>query len=410
MADKEDVSLKKYGILIAAVVMQICLGATYSWSVYVQPLREITDHMQGTLQLPFMMFYFIGPATMVFSGALLPKLGPRFCAMWGGVFFGTGWLLAGLGDQNFVYTILGIGVLGGLGMGFAYIVPVATCIQWFPAHKGLVTGIAVAGFGGGAALVSQAADLLMGRLAMSPFQTFSLMGIAFLLLVCGAGFWMENPPGPAIRNSGRSTGKNVLFAPAFRILYASMFTALAAGFCVNANLRELFTGGNLQAGVNAVALFALANAAGRICWGLIFDRVKSAQAIQANLALQAIVLFLAPMILRSDSGLVLFAILVGFNYGGVLVVYAASTARIWGTRRVGQVYSWLFSANIPAAVAPMLAGYYFDRFHSFIPPLWFIAILMTAAAAWVGWQKHRLEGQTELHENKKRPLAASWNL
>jgi MFS transporter, OFA family, oxalate/formate antiporter len=117
--------LKRYLILVAAVVMQICMGATYSWSVYVQPLKTLTGLLQGTLQIPFTVFYFAFPATMFFAGSLLRRVGPRICAVSGGLIFGDGWLVAGFGGQHFLLTVLGIGFLGGIGVGLAYIVPIA---------------------------------------------------------------------------------------------------------------------------------------------------------------------------------------------------------------------------------------------------------------------------------------------
>ncbi|HBG18856.1 MAG TPA: hypothetical protein DDY32_06145, partial [Desulfobulbaceae bacterium] len=139
----------RYIILPAAVLMQMCLGATYSWSVYVQPLKALAGLQQGSAQIPFTVFYFVFPLTVMFAGMLLPRLGPRVCAVTGGLCFGGGWLLASLGVHSFVFTILGIGLLAGIGAGMAYIVPIAVCIRWFPRAKGLVTGVAVAGFGGG---------------------------------------------------------------------------------------------------------------------------------------------------------------------------------------------------------------------------------------------------------------------
>ena len=76
--------MKRYVILVAAVVMQMCLGATYSWSVYVQPLRDLTGLMQGTAQLPFSLVACAFPATMVLAGPFLPRRGPRRCAIMGG--------------------------------------------------------------------------------------------------------------------------------------------------------------------------------------------------------------------------------------------------------------------------------------------------------------------------------------
>ena len=133
-----------------------------------------------------------------------------------------------------------------------------------------------------------------------------------------------------------------------------------------------------------MATFALANAAGRITWGWLFDRGRSTLILQANLLLQASLLLLHGHILRSDTGLTIFAALSGFNYGGILVLYASAAAERWGSQRISQIYGWLFSANIPAAAAPIVAGVAFDRMGSFAPVLWGIGGLMVCGALALG--------------------------
>ena len=375
--------MNRYLILVSAFIMQLCLGATYSWSVYVQPLRKLTGLMQGPVQLPFSVFYLAFPLTMILSGTLLPRLGPRRCAVAGGIAFGGGWLLAGLGGEHFAFTVIGIGLLAGIGVGFAYIVPIAVCIQWFPGHRGLVTGIAVAGFGGGAALVSQIGGYLMSVKGLSPFQVFGGFGVAFLLLVTLAGMTMKAPSGSGDPRRQRLPPAEILGRKEFWILYAAMFTGLAAGFAVNANLRDLLPDKGSWAGITAVSLFALANALGRVLWGLVFDRIRSAAAVQANLFCQCAVLLSAPWVLTSEAGLLCFAFLTGLNYGGVLVVYASSSARLWGDESVGQVYGWLFSANVPAALAPLLVGFVYDRMGDFTVSLSALGLLLLFAALFV---------------------------
>jgi OFA family oxalate/formate antiporter-like MFS transporter len=372
--------MQRYVILAASVLMQMCLGATYSWSVYVQPLKALTGLAQGPVQLPFTVFYFAFPLTMIFAGLWLPRLGPRRSAVTGGILFGCGWWLAGWGGLHFGLTVLGIGLLAGIGVGMAYIVPIATCIRWFPEHKGLVTGVAVAGFGGGAALVSQIGAWRMHSHGATPFETFQLLGMAFMLMVVAAGLCMRNPPGTRLAVTRPFSWRETIARREFRVLYLAMFCGLAAGFAVNANLKELYTGGSLRAGVGAVGAFALANAAGRIAWGWGFDRFGGRVTVGANLLCQALVLLLSAYILVSPAGLLLFAVLTGFNYGGVLVLYASSVAQHWGSAGVGQVYGLLFSANIPAALAPLAAGLLFDAFDSFRPALWGIAALLVMAA------------------------------
>ena len=373
--------MQRYLILAAAVLMQVCLGATYSWSVYVRPLRELTGLLQGPVQLPFTVFYFVFPATMLFAGSFLNRFGPRLCAITGGMLFGGGWLLASCGGSHFAFTVAGIGICAGLGAGFAYIVPIATCIRWFPERKGLVTGVAVAGFGGGAALVSQTAGWLMSSQAWSPFTTFAFFGLIFVCCIGLGGLLMRNPFEEGIAAVPGLALREVVKKPQFALLYLAMITGLAAGFTVNANLKELFPGSPVRTGVTAVACFALANATGRIIWGMTADRLQALPAIRLNLAAQALALFSAPLILTGESGLVLFALFTGFNYGGVLVLYAATVAGIWGYRHVGQVYGWLFSANIPAALAPLLAGIVFDHTRSFSGFLQGLAMLLLIAIA-----------------------------
>ena len=375
-------------VIISALLMQICLGATYSWSVYVLHLRELVNITQAQAQIPFTLFYFIFPATMIFSGVLLDRFGPRFSTICGGILFGGGWILSSFGGDNFIYTIIGNGIVAGIGAGIAYIVPISTCMKWYPNNKGLVTGVAVAGFGGGAALVSSVAGLMLNN-DLTPFNLFGYFGFSFVLLILVAAIFMVNPPDynrTLSKTSQKSVG--ILRDLRFLLLYFSMFAGLAAGFAINANIKELFQSATLMTGVSAVSFFALANAAGRVLWGGMFDRMNSVRVIQLNLLAQAILLFLTPVILTSGAGLQLFATLTGFNYGGVLVIYAGSVARIWGAGRIGAIYGWLFSANIPGAVAPLLAGFYFDKTGSFTLPLFVIGLLMTLAACLLHQYRH----------------------
>lgn len=365
-------------IILSALLMQLCLGATYSWSVYVHPIRTLLDISQTQAQIPFSVFYFVFPATMIFSGTLLDRIGPRLATFTGGLLFGGGWLLSALGAGNFIYTIIGNGLIAGIGAGIAYIVPISTCIKWFPHNKGLVTGVAVAGFGGGAALVSALAGYLL-KLDFTPFNLFAVLGVVFLLLIGFAGIFMHNPPGYAASAKVDIKLSAIIGDRRFILLYFAMFSGLAAGFAINANIKELYSSTTLLAGVSAVSFFAIANAAGRVIWGALFDRFTSATCIQLNLLCQAALLFASPVILTSATGLQLFAALTGFNYGGVLVVYAGSVARIWGADKVGSIYGWLFSANIPGAVAPLLAGFLYDRSGSFTLALYLIAALILSA-------------------------------
>jgi MFS transporter, OFA family, oxalate/formate antiporter len=364
--------MQRYFILFSAVAMQLCLGATYSWSVFVTPLRDLTGLSQAGVQFPFTVFYFAFPLTAIFSGYVMRRLGPGRSAAIGGCVFGIGWMLASFGAHQFFLIVLGIGLLAGIGVGLAYVVPLAVLVQWFPNQKGLVTGIAVAGFGGGAALLSQISGYLIVTQGLTPYEVFGTFGCAFALITTGAGF--------ALRFPGEASSQQVLLLPCrdivarseFRLLYVVMIVALAAGFSVNANMKELFPAGGIATGVMGVSLFAVANAVGRIVWGALFDRTSPLIALRTNLLAQAVVLAASPLLLTSEAGFLTLAIAGGFNYGGVLVLYAATVTHVWGAANVGQVYGMLFSANIVAAPAPMIAGLWYEARGEFV---WFFVAL-----------------------------------
>jgi MFS transporter, OFA family, oxalate/formate antiporter len=377
--------MKRYLILSAGFLMQMCLGATYSWSVFVRPIRELTGLPQGIVQIPFTAFYLAFPVTLLFSGKILNSLGPRRAALAGTALFGTGWTLAGLGGPyTFAAVILGIGLLAGVGVGVAYIVPIAVGNRWFPKQPGLITGIGVAGFAVGAALVGLSGEALMLRAGATPFIAFMVLGIAFLVLGIPSASVMAFPGGVQPVTGPSPTRRELMRSIEMRQLFPAMVAGLAAGFAVNTNLKDLSPAGNPAAGVTAVSVFAVANGFGRIAWGWIFDRRRPSWVIRLNLLAQAAVLGGVAFLVGGLPSLLVFAALAGFNYGGMLVIYASTVARRWGVQHVGQVYGLLFTANIAAAPAPMLAGFSLDGFGSFLPAFVVLALLAVGTALHVG--------------------------
>jgi len=376
-------------ILAASLLMQLCLGMTYSWSLFVKPFRQILGISQAIAQLPLTVFYIAFPVTAVFAGSMLAKRGPRLCAVLGGLVFGCGWMLASLGTQCFAWTVVGIGLLGGMGVGFAYLVPIATCIQWFPERKGLVTGVAVAGFGGGAALVAKVGGYCMMTLGMGPSDVLRNLGGTALVVVCLAGAFMRRPGGSKQQTSTTRSVKSVLSDRVFLLLYLGMVAGLAAGLGVNGNLKELGPRDAAGSGVAAIALFAIGNAAGRLVWGTVSDKFRVMSVIRVNLLSQAAVLLTVAALTGFRGGpsarsFVVLACAAGFNYGGVLVLYANATAQRYGVEHVGRVYGWVFSSNAPASFAPMLAGLVYDHTGSFAIPLAGIAALAIVAVGLMG--------------------------
>lgn len=364
--------------------MQLCLGATYAWAVFVGPLREAAQIGQAMAQAPLAVFYYVFPLTMAVLATLPDRIPPRVKAVTGGILFGAAWLAAGVEGVDIRWTAVWIGVAGGVGVGLAYLVPISTAIAWFPNHKGLVTGISVAGFGGGAALLGRLADYWMGECGWTPYAVFRTFGVAFLCIVPLAGLVLRRPPDLPPDPVARVPARRVLTDPAFWLLALTFTAGLSAGLAINGNLRHL--GASAADAVSLVPLFAIGNAAGRIAWGAAADRMRSAVFLTANLAAWTLLLSAGPTLCGSAAGLQVFAACSGFVYGGVLVVHPAAVVRHWGRAAFTRVYGWIATAHFIAALAPPLAGRAYDRGESFTRPL--LALAAFAAIAGVlCWQK-----------------------
>src|SRR2546430_1753342 len=187
----------RWGIVVAAVLVQLALGAVYAWSVFNKPLQAEFGWSKAQVVLPFEVAIgtiFIGS---FIGGRIQDRLGPRPVAFAGGVLYSLGVLLASLvGSKDQLWLlVLTYGAMGGIGLGAAYITPIAMLTKWFPDRRGLITGIAVAGFGFGAVVTAPVAKALLNGTASKP-HVFLPLGIAYLVaVILGASFFHNPPPG-----------------------------------------------------------------------------------------------------------------------------------------------------------------------------------------------------------------------
>src|ERR1700738_2439992 len=182
----------RWSIAVAGVLLQIALGAVYAWSVFRVPLAKQFGCSVSEVTLTFTISIFVLGVAAFFGGLWLNKKGPRVVALTGGFLYGLGVFLASFSANKLWWLYLSYGVIGGIGVGFAYIVPIAVLVKWFPDRRGLMTGIAVGGFGAGALVTAPVATRLIQSVGV--LQTFAYIGIVFLVVSVVAGYFMQNPP------------------------------------------------------------------------------------------------------------------------------------------------------------------------------------------------------------------------
>ncbi len=372
-------------VVIGALLIQLSLGAIYAWSVFTPSLVE-AGWTKAQTQAVFSTGLAVFAIVMVVAGRMLPKVGPRKLTIAGGVALGLGYLLAGLlPSTNFWVLLIFIGVIGGAGIGLAYVVPIAVGMRWFPDKKGLITGLAVAGFGFGALLWVKLAGEWGHMIAnMGLGATFAIYGVVFFIAVVVGGLWMAFPPEgwqpagwkPAQTTKGGApaTGtidfqsSNMLRTPQFYMIFVTFLFSASAGL-MSIGLMKLFPSQALEAnGISAIqasaicgtamgVFFSLANGLGRIGWGMISDKLGRKTSIIIMTAVQGVMMIAFPFMAGTPALLYLAATLIGFNFGGNFALFPTITADTFGSKFVGQNYAWVFlSYGVGGIFGPIMGG------------------------------------------------------
>ncbi len=373
--------MNRWWVVPGAVLVQMCLGAVYAWSVFTPELKQA-----GWSKMDTQIVFAVGLATfaifMVLAGRLLSKWGPRKLALTGGIVLGAGYVFAGLtGGTDFWSVLIGVGLIGGAGIGLGYVVPIAVGMRWFPDHKGMITGLAVAGFGFGAMFWVKLAGTWGGLIQqLGIAQTFMLYGVAFALLVVTGSIWMRMPPAgwlPAgfklpAQKAG-SGGENytpteMVLTPQFHLIFLTFAVSAGAGL-MSIGLMKLYpmealqaSGFSLQeasaiAGTAMAVFFSIANGIVRVVWGTLSDKLGRKRSVMYMAGSQGIILLLFSSMAGNEYLLYLGAALIGFNFGGNFALFPALTADEFGNAAVGKNYPFVFlSYGVGGIVFPILGG------------------------------------------------------
>ncbi len=392
----------RYVFLAASVLIQTCIGGLYAWSEFVPALKTAHNLTTAQTQLVFGCLIAVFTVSMVCAGRLLNRLSPAWVAGAGGILFGGGYLTASCSGGNFYLLLLGIGLLAGLGTGFCYVCPLAICAKWFPERKGLATGIAVAGFGGGAVVLAYLGEILFSR-GLDVLAVFRWIGLLYGGLILLAALPLRLPP------SQEEPGEAIRFAALVRDRYfwglsLGMLAGTFAGLLVIGNLKLLILSRGIDsaAATAAISAFAVSNALGRVAWGWGADRLR-ARAVPLSLAFLAGSLLLTGVLLHSRVGAVGLSALIGFGFGACFVVYAAQVGSHYGVDHVGAVYPLVFLAyGLSGLIGPWAGGAIYDSTKSYMGSILASAVIVICGAVGSCWLMSVRPKRTHDFENCTR--------
>ena len=435
---------QRWRVVVGALLVQVILGTVYAFSVFVTPLQREFGWDRATTQWAFSLALATFAAVMIPAGRLQDRIGPRKVASFGGLLLGVSFVLGAFlvsGDRPWA-LYLTYGILGGAGIGFAYVCPIASAVKWFPDRKGLITGVAVAGFGGGALFFAGPASALL----LPPNETGEALGLSQILLVGlgiqeGTGFgigWqtffllhgvvsaaavlvgaslLSNPPAdwqpagwtpPPAAARPEIGWREMLDTPLASMLWLTFIFGATSGLMAIGQWTPMMTGvlggstfapewlGAFGRFVEPVGVLAVFNAVGRIAWGRISDLIDRPRAMMIMFLFQGMA-FMILVAAQTPITIFLASAWVGLNFGGIFALFPSATADYFGTRHLGVNYGWIFTAyGVAGILGPVVGGVLFDATGEYILAFLFAGVLcfLAAGCAVVVWGLARARAAT----------------
>lgn len=364
MADQADFYDVRFFALIGGVLIQLVVGGVYAWSLFGRALQApealgLTPVQAG---VPFEVaigMIFLGTSI---GGRLQDRSSPRVVALLGSIIYAGGLMLASLARDpgDFWLLVLGYGVIGGFGLGVAYIVPVALLQKWFPRQRALVTGIAVGGFGFGATLTSPIAQSLLAGSPEAPATAFLPLGAGYLVLGVIGSLLMFKPP---VEAAGETTLGNdltvgqALRTPQWYLLTAVLVVAVAAGISLVSMMATAsveIAGFDAAGAATIVGALALFNGVGRIAWAAVAQKLGALPVLAVLLGLEGLALILLPH--ATGIAFLGLAAVVYLCYGGAFGTLPGAAGDFFGLKHAGAIYGlMLVGWSLAGVLGPLAA-------------------------------------------------------
>jgi len=369
------------------LLINICLGSVYSWSVFRKPLEELFNIGATESGLPFMFFLAFFAILMPFAGGPLDRYGPRIITILGGALVGLGWILSSLAPGITMLTI-SYGLIAGGGVGVVYGGPIALSTRWFPDKKGLAAGLTIMGFGLSPFITAPLARMLIDL--YGPLQTFGILGALFFVIIILLAMPLKFPQ-PDWKPTGWTPSEAAISTvdlETSKMLKTSTFYGLWSCYIIGTLSGLMAIGISSSVGQEiikldpvtaaiAISVFAVFNGIGRPLFGWLTDRLTP----RYSAIISFIVIFLASigMLNAGETKIVLYILCFCCFWlclGGWLAIAPTSTATFFGTKHHGKNYGVTFTAyGIGAISGTLISGRLRDIFGSYIYSFYPTAVL-----------------------------------
>ena len=381
-------------IAAAGVAMQVALGAVYAWSVFRIPLTQAYGWTIPQVTLAFTIAMFVLGFAAFGGGQWMRRVGPRRVALAAGVLYGLGVFLTSFAGNRLWWLYGSYGLIGGVGLGLGYIVPVATLVKWFPERRGMIAGIAVTGFGAGALLTAPIATRLIAQ--VGAMKTFAILGAAYFVVVTGAACFMQNPPDgyrppdwtPSAAQQKQRSLKSYTLQEALGTwqwygLWTLLFLNVTAGIAIisqAAPMAQEMAGVSAAGAAGMIGIISIANGAGRFIWASLSDLIGRRWVFLIMFAVQAVAFAMLPSV-RSFPAFTVLACLILLCYGGGFGTMPAFAADYFGAENVGSIYGLMLTAwGFAGVLGPTLIAVLRQSTGRYNEALYMIAALMLISA------------------------------